>query len=218
MMSDLITQDTNENFYEFTLIKTRFEKWNTQFNETYRNAYISLSLPKLFAPLVRTEITDWNPLEKSSSSNYLETSKWFKSLLIYNQNELIKSLNKPDTEMIGDDFLLIPHIIEKTVLLKLIFMAESYYDPISTSQTIKFTEIVRKLINDYSTVNYKSTNTKKLIEAISARIKKSLDNDVYIPLYSKGVIEKRKSNSSQFYYRQFWSAVKVRFKLGVLLK
>ena len=59
-----ISEEINENFYEYELIKARFEKWNTQFNETYRNAYISLSLPKLFGPLVRCELIDWNPLEK----------------------------------------------------------------------------------------------------------------------------------------------------------
>lgn len=63
-LNGTIAEEINENFYEYELIKARFEKWNDQFGETYRNAYISLSLPKLFSPLVRCELVDWNPLDK----------------------------------------------------------------------------------------------------------------------------------------------------------
>lgn len=165
-LNEILTGDTNENFYEYNLIKTRFEKWSTQFNETYRNAYISLSLPKLFSPLVRCELIDWNPLENTTSGpDYLENTKWFKELLLYNREQLTKSLSSPESLM-EDDFLLIPHIIEKTVLVKLIDLAENYYDPMSSSQTLKFTELVTKLISDYSTINFKSTNTKVNINFI----------------------------------------------------
>ena len=214
-MSDLtetITSETNENFYQFDLIKERFEKWNTQFNETYRSAYISLSLPKVFSPLVRCDIIDWNPLEKSGGPELsLENFKWFKTLLTYNQEEMIKSLNKKESEVSFDDFLIIPHIVEKTVLVRLIDIAENFYDPLSTSQTAKFTQIVSKLIYDYSTVNHKSSNTKQLIEAIVSRFKKCFDQDVYIPLYPKSIIDKKNSESSIFFHRQFWQCVKVSF-------
>lgn len=209
-MTESITSETNENFYQFDLIKERFEKWNTQFNETYRNAYISMSLPKVFAPLVRCDLIDWNPLEKSGGSvESFESFKWFKELLTYNQQEMIKSLAKNETEFAFDDLLIIPHIVEKTVLIRLIELAENIYDPLSTSQTIKFTQLVSKLIHDYSTVNHKSANTKQLIEAIVSRFKKCFDQDVFIPLFPKSIIDQKTSESSIFFYRQFWQCVKV---------
>ena len=164
-MNDIISSETNENFYEFELIKGQFEKWNTQFNETYRNAYISLSLPKLFSPLIRCELIDWNPLEKNANPNFLESSRWFKELLTYNREEIIKSLSKSDNDLtMGDDFLIIPHVIEKTVIGKITNLTANCYDPLSTSQTIKLTKLVGELVNNYSTVNYKSSNTKVILE------------------------------------------------------
>ena len=58
-----IQSDIAEDFYQYDLIKERLEKWKKLSPSTYRNAYVSLSLPKLFSPLVRYEIIDWNPLE-----------------------------------------------------------------------------------------------------------------------------------------------------------
>ncbi len=203
-MANLITSDTNENFYDINLIKLRFERWSTDFNETYRNAYISLSLPRLFMPLVRTELIDWNPLEKHQPADFIETSRWFKELLTYNSKQL-----DSESKLTEDDFLLIPHIVEKTVLPKLISLAESVYDPMSTSQTTKFTQLIKLLINDFSTINSRSANTKRLIETVAARIRKSLDSDVYIPLFAKTVIDQRTSSSSVFFYRQFWSCAKL---------
>lgn len=47
------------------------------------------------------------------------------------------------------------------------------------------------------------------MEAIVARIKTSLENDVFIPLYPKALIDQKTSNSSLFFHRQFWSCVKL---------
>ncbi|KAG8445734.1 hypothetical protein GDO86_010497 [Hymenochirus boettgeri] len=40
-------------------------------------------------------------------------------------------------------------------------------------------------------------------------MKKSIEDDVFIPLYSKSLLEDRSSRHSQFQERQFWSAVKM---------
>lgn len=149
----------------------------------------------------------------SESELSLENTKWFNELLTYNHEKLLKSLeNQSETDkdpVCDDDFLIIPHIIEKTVLVKLIDLAENFYDPLSSSQTLKFTKLVSKLVNDYSTVNYKSANTRMLFEAVVARLKKSIDNDVFVPLFPKTVIDLKTSDSSIFFHRQFWTCVKV---------
>ena len=52
-----------EDFYKIDLITKRFEAWKSLSLSSYNNAYILLSLPKLFSPLIRIELIDWNPLE-----------------------------------------------------------------------------------------------------------------------------------------------------------
>ena len=61
-----IESEISEDFFKYDLIKQRFEKWKKLNSQSYENAYISLSLPKLFSPLIRCETISWNPIEVSS--------------------------------------------------------------------------------------------------------------------------------------------------------
>ena len=60
-----IESEISEDFFKYDLIKQRFEKWKKLNSQSYENAYISLSLPKLFSPLIRCETISWNPIEVS---------------------------------------------------------------------------------------------------------------------------------------------------------
>ncbi len=200
-----VINDINEEFYKFQLIKKRFENWKSISLESYRTTYVSYSLPKLFSPLIKYELADWNPLKEYRD---LETFNWFSELITFDKQNMFKHLNTNDISKL-DDSLLIPHIVEKTVILHLIEIIDNVYDPMSTTQTKNITKLILKLIYDYPTLNSKSENTKRLFECIVSRIRKCLDNDIYIPLYSKQVIEQRNSNSSIFFYRQFWSCTKL---------
>jgi GC-rich sequence DNA-binding factor len=85
-----------------------------------------------------------------------------------------------------NDFMLIPYIIEKHILNKLIALIENnIYDPLSTSQTTRLTNLVKYLINNYPTINGQSENTKKLIQVSIARIKKCIDQVIFVPLYPR---------------------------------
>lgn len=58
-----IFEDVVEDFSSIDAIKTRFEEWKNKREDCYTNAYISLCLPKLFAPFIRLQLLDWNPFE-----------------------------------------------------------------------------------------------------------------------------------------------------------
>ena len=61
--SSCIFEDVVEDFHALSLIQSRFQKWKMTHGETYQDAYIGLCLPKLFAPFVRLQLLDWNPLQ-----------------------------------------------------------------------------------------------------------------------------------------------------------
>lgn len=153
---DIFT-DVLDDFYKFELIKQRFEKWKKLNSSNYKNAYVALSLPKLFSPLIRIELIDWNPLE-NGDIDFLQKSNWFKQLLSYNKQDLL--LKTDLKSKLDDDFMLIPFIIEKVVLNKLIFLAESVYEPLSSKETKNFSNLILKLIKDYPTLNSQSLNSK----------------------------------------------------------
>ena len=59
----LVFEDVVEDFCRVSLIKERFEEWKFSFSDSYQQAFISLCLPKVFAPLVQLQMVDWNPLQ-----------------------------------------------------------------------------------------------------------------------------------------------------------
>ena len=45
------------------MILKRFEEWQEKFPESYENAYVNLSIPKLISPLIKARQIEWNPVE-----------------------------------------------------------------------------------------------------------------------------------------------------------
>ncbi|KAM4796952.1 PAX3- and PAX7-binding protein 1 [Rhinophrynus dorsalis] len=205
--SSKVFEDTLENFYSIDCIKTQFESWRSTYYSTYKDAYIGLCLPKLLNPLIRLQLLTWNPLEAKCCD--LESMRWFESLLFYGCEE--KEYDKEDA-----DIALLPSIVEKVILPRLAGIAENVWDPFSTTQTNRLVAVFQKLVNGYPTVvNSENKNTEALLKSLLMRMRRTLDDDVFMPLYPKNVIENKNSAPCIFFQRQFWSSVKL---LGNFLK
>ena len=66
-----VFEDVVEEFWKLSLIKQRFEEWKFGVPASYEQVYVPLFLPKLFAPFVRLQLLQWNPLEVSSMPDML---------------------------------------------------------------------------------------------------------------------------------------------------
>lgn len=62
-------EDVVEDFSEIHSIRERFEDWRSLYNDTYKEAYIGLCLPKLVNPFVRLQLINWNPLQVARITN-----------------------------------------------------------------------------------------------------------------------------------------------------
>jgi GC-rich sequence DNA-binding factor len=191
--------DVMDEFCQLDLIRSRFEKWKKDYADSYNEAFIGLCLPKLFTPFVKLELVCWNPLEPSCPD--FEDSRWFNSLVFYGHAE--------GQEPADDDLKLIPNIVDKVLMSKLTTLVESVWDPLSLQQSMRLVKFVVRLINDYPTVNAESKNTQILLKAVVQRIKKTLDDDVFMPLYPKQILENRSSDAASFFHRQFWTCIKL---------
>lgn len=58
-----LLDDVSNEFSLYKHVKTIFEQWKYQQNETYTDAFIEICLPKVFSPLIRREVIDWKPFE-----------------------------------------------------------------------------------------------------------------------------------------------------------
>ncbi|KAM6212476.1 PAX3- and PAX7-binding protein 1 isoform 3-T3 [Sarcoramphus papa] len=175
--SSKVFEDVLESFYSIDCIKSQFEAWRSKYFASYKDAYIGLCLPKLFNPLIRLQLLIWTPLEGKCRD--FETMLWFESLLFYGCEE---------QEQVKDDadISLLPTIVERVVLPKLTVISENIWDPFSTTQTSRMVAIVQKLVDGYpSVVNAENKNTQMLLKALLLRMRRTLDDDVFMPLYPK---------------------------------
>ncbi|XP_042355020.1 PAX3- and PAX7-binding protein 1 [Plectropomus leopardus] len=203
-----VFEDVVEDFHSLDCIKSHFEVWRREYADGYRDAYIGLCLPRLFSPLVRLQLITWNPLEAQCAN--FEYMLWFESLLFYGFEEH-SMLQRGD-----GDISLLPAIVEKVILSKLTVLAEQVWDPLSNSQTARLVGFIRRLMKGYPTVLHGDNRyTQELLKTIVFRTRRTLDEDVFLPLYPKHVLENKNSSPYLFYQRQFWSCVKL---LGNILQ
>ncbi|XP_061176803.1 PAX3- and PAX7-binding protein 1-like [Saccostrea echinata] len=196
-----VFEDVVEDFSEVDSVREHFEEWKQTYKDTYQDAYIGLCLPKLFNPYIRLSLINWNPLEANCLD--FEDTKWFETLIFYGF-KLQETISKGD-----DDARLLPSIVEKVILPKLTVLAESVWDPLSITQTSRLVNVVSKLSQDYPCIQANNKITQHLLNAIVKRIRTTLEDDVFMPLYPKSVLENRSSNSSVFFHRQLWVCIKL---------
>lgn len=197
--SKAIFEDVVDDFHSIPIIQSKFERWKLDYSESYQEAYIGLCLSKLYSPFIRLQLIDWNPLE--SGCKNIESMSWFNTLLFYGYQES-EELSREDS-----DLKLLPSVVDKVVLPKLIALVENVWDPMSSTQTHRLIGTIQKLAEDYPTVSSYNKNTQALLAAIIARMRKTLDDDVYMPLFPKSMLEQK--GAMAFMQRQFWSCVKL---------
>lgn len=129
---------------------------------------------------------------------------WFTSV-----KEYMESSMDSKQEDISDKKILFA-IMNKTVVPRLADFVEYIWDPLSTSQTASLIIHCRMILEEYSTCENEVNKGKQdLINSITSRMKKAIEDDVFIPLYPKSLIDNKSSPHFKFQDRQFWSSLKL---------
>ena len=150
------------------------EEWKTEDSVAYSEAFVPTCLPKMISPLITLHLLFWNPLEEHVS---IDDMDWHNRLAMYSLTE---------EEKVNDDNKILSHVIEKVLLVKINQVVKAAYDPMSTSQTLRITQLLSKLRSVYPTLTGTSKQVRELLNSVVDKIKACVDNDVYIPLgYSK---------------------------------
>ncbi|XP_044910396.1 intron Large complex component GCFC2 isoform X1 [Felis catus] len=198
-----IFEDVHDDFCNIQNILLKFQQWREKFPDSYYEAFISLCIPKLLNPLIRLQLIDWNPLKFDAAG--LKQMPWFTSIEEYMASSMEDS-KKED----GSDKKILSAIINKTVIPRLTDFVEFIWDPLSTSQTTSLITHCTVILEELSTCgNEVSKGKQDLLKSIVLRVKKAIEDDVFIPLYPKSTIENKTSPHSKFQERQFWSSVKL---------
>ncbi|XP_043837269.1 intron Large complex component GCFC2 [Dromiciops gliroides] len=201
-----VFEDVSEEFSDVQKILLRFQQWREWFPDSYYEAYASLCLPKLFSPFIRIQMLDWNPLTLDCIS--VQRMPWFQYLAGFAAAR--REEDNPDREIL-------PAALDKTVLPHLTGFVRSIWDPLSTSQTRSLVEHCREILSFLTPTRGRRGHTtqvftykhQELMDSVISRLKRAVEEDVFIPLYPKKVVEDKTLPHSSFQERQFWSAVKL---------
>lgn len=199
--ANTIFEDVVDEFGTLEGVMTNFEKWKFVRIDTYTEAFVPLCLPKIFGVFVKLALLKWNPLEEDID---FESKHWFQQIICYGYNNLkaMEISKDPDVNIV-------PGIIERIVLPKITGFIQNVWDPLSFKETSKVINLIKTLHEIYPTVNCKSKQLQTCLKAVTTRISKSLDDDIFIPLYPKELLENRSLGATDFFQRQFWSSVKL---------
>ncbi|XP_035256505.1 GC-rich sequence DNA-binding factor 2 isoform X1 [Anguilla anguilla] len=200
-----IFADVHKEFSDVKNILCKFNEWRFLFSESYDNAYISLCIPKLLAPLVRQQLIGWNPLNPDCKD--IEAFPWYSAVEDF-------CLRKGCNEAENTDISVLKSIIEKSILPKIQGFVELIWDPLSTGQSQCLAGLCRTLLDDYKMLSgEQSKPVKALLEAVAVRLRSAVDVDVFIPLYPKRFLDDASSPQFQFRDKQFYSAVKLLYNI-----
>ncbi|KFP26279.1 GC-rich sequence DNA-binding factor 2, partial [Colius striatus] len=199
-----VFEDVHADFCDIRKILLKFQEWKEKFPDSYCDAYISFCLPKLLNPLIRIQLINWNPLEENFTE--LEEMPWFRAIEEFSDAKNISESKRAD----DPDGEVLPRVIEKTILPKITAFVKSVWDPLSTSQTKNLIRLCNNIFEKRVLSKNKRSQAKEdLMDMIVLRMKKSIEEDVFIPLYPKSTVEDKSSLCSKFQDRRFWSAVKL---------
>jgi GC-rich sequence DNA-binding factor len=133
-----------------------------------------------------------------------EEMDWFEMLALYGYDAESKEIQKND-----DDVNLLPRVVEKTLVPKFLYFLGNVWDPMSRQQSNRVVSLVKKLSDEYPTVSMDSKPMQELLRAVVVKLKETVENDIFLPLYPKSLVENKSTGAFAFVERQFWSCLKL---------
>ncbi|KAK4357567.1 hypothetical protein RND71_023177 [Anisodus tanguticus] len=128
-VSEQIFGDAREEYSQLSLVVEKFDRWKKDYASSYRDVYMSLSIPVIFSPYVRLELLKWDPLHEST--DFMDMN-WHNSLFNYGlPPEGESEISADDT-----DANLIPQLVEILAIPILHNQLANCWDVLSTSETV----------------------------------------------------------------------------------
>ncbi|KAH1087018.1 hypothetical protein GYH30_018514 [Glycine max] len=176
--ADGIFSDASEEYGQLSFVKRRMEEWKREYSSSYKDAYMSLSLPLVFSPYVRLELLRWDPLHKGLD---FQEMKWYKLLFTYGLPEDGKDFVHDD----GDaDLELVPNLVEKVALPILHYEISHCWDMLSQQETVNAIAATKLIVQH---VSHESEALADLLVSIRTRLADAVAN-LTVPTWSPPVV------------------------------
>ena len=176
--------DVNEEYTQTQQVLQRFYRWLTVDRQSYEDAYIGLCLSKLVAPIVRLQLLAFAPLDEKNS---LTQHQWLRDACCMGIDERGKAIFD-DTELATHDDVVnvVPGIVDKCIVPRLTEIITRIFDPLSSGHCRALAAQLLELRTLGSNVlEPKSKSMQRLYSALVQRVRTTLDDDLFMPLFAK---------------------------------
>ncbi|VDN44298.1 unnamed protein product [Gongylonema pulchrum] len=126
---------------------------------------------------IRLELIDWDPIE--SDDRPVHTMRWYEDLIGCAATS--SNINTEHPVIVS----LVPLCIEKVVLWKITDLVRERWDPLSQRHCRNLALLLNQLIDECPTLMVSSRPVQKLLQTICQRAQEAIDEDLFVPLYSK---------------------------------
>ncbi|CAD5188637.1 unnamed protein product [Musa acuminata subsp. malaccensis] len=191
-----IFSDASEEYSNLTTVKERFERWKSHYLSSYRDAYVSLSIPSLFSPYVRLELLKWDPLYDATDFFDME---WHRLLFDYGLPGKGQDFEPNDA-----DANLIPEIVEKVALPILHHEIAHCWDILSTQRT-KNAVFATNMVISY--VPASSKPLRELLTVVHNHLNEAISS-LNLPVWSS-VVTKVVPGAAQIVAYRFGTSVRL---------
>ncbi|KAI5061785.1 hypothetical protein GOP47_0022324 [Adiantum capillus-veneris] len=174
--ADRVFGDAAEEYSQLAIVKEKLESWKRLYSSAYRDAYVSLSAPALFAPYVRLELLKWDPLYGDVD---FDSMKWHSFLFDYGM-----PANGIDVSPDDADVDLVPKLVEKVVLPVLHHEIAHCWDILSSRSTSNAVAAVKVVLNY---VPPSSDALQDLLAAVRSLLLKAVE-DTEVPSWNHQVM------------------------------
>eukprot|EP00884_Botryococcus_braunii_P016142 jgi/Botrbrau1/3210/Bobra.37_2s0040.1 len=168
--SQNVFADAGEEFGSLEGVKNRLEGWKKTHAGAYRDAYMPLSAPAVFAPFVRLELLAWEPLFEGQSG--FDNQKWYQSLFDYGTAGGSLQLEPGDAD---ED--LIPRLVKELVLPVARHAVRACWNPFSRRQSAAVHDLIKDLL---VYIPADDSRLQELLGDVQARLKEAVAK-VHVP-------------------------------------
>ncbi|KAL2546356.1 GC-rich sequence DNA-binding factor-like protein [Forsythia ovata] len=165
-VAEKVFGDAAEEYSQLSFVIERFERWKKDYASSYRDAYMSLSVPAIFSPYVRVELLKWDPLHEDA--DFIDM-KWHSLLFNYGLPDDESKIG-PDDDA---DANLIPELVGKLAIPILHHQLAFCWDILSTRET-KYAVSAMNLVFRY--VDLSSSDLGKLVAVLRDRLTDAVAN------------------------------------------
>ncbi len=151
--ASVIFADASEEFSTVAAVAAHMAEWKRKQSRSYHDTYVSINLLKIFAPFARLDMLSWHPSDGCIDG--LAQQSWFAALESYGMDgDADAETGSGTAEIAADDpdLDLIPGLVEKVVLPRLLAWLRSGWDPMSRRSTDVAFQCVNELAEVYVAV------------------------------------------------------------------